>query len=105
MIRLLGLVLLAFGLMCWVFRDAAEALQHRVAGTLFTFFMVAALLAVGQQVAIWSRPAGWFTVAVLVVDGLAFGAFFFLGSRAGGQRLRPPVAPRTAGGRANAGRR
>jgi hypothetical protein len=104
LVRLLGLVLLAFGLLCWMFRDAAEPLRHQVAGTLFGFFSLACLVALGQQLAIWNRPTGWLTVAVLGLDGLAFGAFFFQGSRAGGRRLRPPAAQPTTGGHANAAR-
>lgn len=105
MLRLLGVVVFALGLLCWICRSAAESQQHQVAGTLFAFFVPATLLIWIQQIAIWDfSVAGWVTVAVFVLNGVAFGAFFWRGSRAGGYRSQPPAAPPTAGDRANAAR-
>lgn len=83
-VRLAGMALLAVGAILSAVRGAVLAIgARRFAGTIACVALLTALLALGQQIAIWRTPAGAALVVLFAAPGIAYGWAALRGARSG----------------------
>jgi hypothetical protein len=75
--RMFGVALLGFGVLLWFVRYISDRMiQRSVSGALFIVVGFMALIALIQQITIWSTAVGWVTVGVLILFTLGYGYCF-----------------------------
>jgi len=86
-VRMFGAVLFGFGFVLWALRDFVDGMGARSRrGLVFALFLanlMAFIVSITQQSAVWGSAAGWVTTGVFAVLLLVYGYFLVQESRTG----------------------